>query len=962
MSGVARIVIGVGLVAASVALPGSTVPLLATLGASAGVVSASLALGATLTLGSLGSALAGRPRVPRQVITSNVRGSTETHLIVFGERRVGGKLVQLGLSSSGGSVQDLLWIGIAHSVVHPGGCEGLQGLYVNDEFVPLASLGALDGSTDVTHTGSGDTPINLAGQLNIAFYRGTGTQGADAASVAAGVDTSTDYRRGICWSRLRLRMDSNQARFQQAYPNGIPEFNAVLRGWRCYDPRLDSTAGGSGSQRANNPLTWAWTRNPALCAATFAIVAVRDGGGGEAATGQDWASVAAAANICDELISTPAGNQPRYTCDIVLDTADSRADNLQKILDCMGGSAPPSGGLRRYYAAAYRTPTTTIDDTWLRGPVEDTPAQPLDGIANRIVATFADASNGWADTDTPEFAAASPLDADGDPLVTTLALPGVTRPYGAQYLAQVALRRARRSASLSLPLNLRGLDVMVEENVLVTLPELGLTNAVYRVAEWRWDGLPRVLLRADAASDYAPGTFTVPPTPGAVSVGGTAVPAAPLALTAAGISGAVVLNWRSPANTTTPDPLIPVYVIERTYEDEATWSEISRVAGFAYTDATVTPTDTFSYRVRAVNQRGQSGAASNIATAGALQAGGPVATAVQNPGFELAAAGWVFGTGWDTVQRTYTGGGRVGTVVNPARSGLWTGRHTGAASTALNSGFVAVAAGNLVTAQAWFYRDNTVVSATGFVRINWYDASGTFLSAVTGPTATGVIPSGGATFLSRWTASTISNAVAPASAAFARVEIGATGNIRADDVSLSVSSISNLDDVPDGVGYARVAAAELDSSGVPQVTIPGGRTVPARNVPPGRLASVGALWSGLGAGLSATFDGASPSNVTISFTSQSLRYGTPATFAAASVTLTQARGTTANYRVYYDGANSAVLDGGTQTLAVSTDDIALVNTPNRVFVGRITVNVGSTPGTSGTGIGASTGGGGYVSY
>lgn len=962
MSGVARIVIGVGLVAASVALPGATVPLLATLGASAGVVSASLALGATLTLGSLGTALAGRPRVPRPVVTGNVRGSTETHLIVFGERRVGGKLVQLGLSSTGGGVQDLLWIGIAHSVVHAGGCEGLQALYVNDELVPLASLGALDGSTDVTHTGSGDTPINLAGQLNIAFYRGTGTQNADSASVAAGIDTSTDYRRGICWSRLRLKMDSNQARFQQAYPNGIPEFNAVLRGWRCYDPRLDSTAGGSGSQRANNPLTWTWTRNPALCAASFAIAAVRDGGCGEAIGGQDWASVAAAANICDETISTPAGSQPRYTCDIVLDTADSRADNLQKILDCMGGSAPMSGGLRRYYAAAYRTPVTTIDASWLRGAVNDTPAQPLDGMANRIIATFPDASNGWVDTDTPEFAAASPLDAAGDPLVTTLSLPGVTRAYGAQYLAQVALRRARRNGTLTLPLNLRGLDVMVEENVFVALPELGLNNAVYRVAEWRWDGLPLVVLRADAASDYTPGTFTVPPTPGAVTVGGTAVPPAPQALTAAGISGAVVLNWRSPANTTTPDAQIPVYLIERTYEDEATWSELTRVAGFAHTDATVTPADTFSYRVRAVNQRGQAGAASNIATAGALQAGGPVATAVQNPGFELGAAGWVFGTGWDTVQRTYTGGGRAGTVVNPARTGLWTGRHTGAASTALNGGFVAVAAGNLVSAQAWFYRDNTVVSASGFVRINWYDANGTFLSSVTGPTATGVIPSGGASFISRWTPSTISNAVAPDFAAFARVEISATGNIRVDDASLSASPINNLDEVPDGASYARVSSTELDSGGVPLVVIPGGRTLPARNVPPARLANVGALWSGLGAGLAATFDGASPSNVTITFTSQSLRYGTPATFAAASVTVTQSRGTTANYRVYFDGANAAVLDGGSQTLAVATDDIALVNTPNRVFVGRITVNVGSTPGTTGNGFGASTGGGGYVSY
>lgn len=959
MSGVARIVIGVGLVAASVALPGSTAPLLTTyLGASATVVSASLALGASLALSSLSAALAGRPRVPRQAVTGNVRGSTETHLIVFGERRVGGKIVQLGLSTTGGGVQDLLWIGIAHSVVHPGGCEGLQGLYVNDEFVPLASLGSLTGSTDVTHTGSGDTPINLAGQLNVAFYRGTGTQGADAASVAANIDSSTDYRRGICWTRLRLKMDSNQSRFQQAYPNGIPEFNAVLRGWRCYDPRLDSTAGGSGSQRANNPLTWTWTRNPALCAATYAITAVRDGGCGEQPAGQDWASVAAAANICDELISTPAGNQVRYTCDIVLDTADSRADNLQKILDGMGGSAPLSGGLRRYYAAAYRTPTTTIDDTWLRGPVEDTPAQPLDGIANRIVATFNDASNGWADTDTPEFAAASPLDADGDPLITTLSLPGVTRPYAAQYLAQIALRRARRSASLSLPLNLRGLDVMVEENVLVTLPELGLNNAVYRVAEWRWDGLPRVVLRADAASDYAPGTFTVPPTPAAVTTGGTAVPGAPQSLTAAGITGAVVLNWRSPSGNTAADPLIPVYVVERSYEDEATWVELTRVAGFAFTDSTVTPTDTFDYRVRAVNQRGQTGAASNIATAGALQAGGPIATAVQNPGFEEGNTGWIFGSGWSVVQRVLVGGGRFGTVEKRARTGLWSAHHTGAVSTALNSGFVAVTPGQRVTAQAWFAREDGgvsgSVSGSGFARLNWYDITGAALTSVNGPSVIGAVPGGGSLLIPQWMASTVTLAVAPASAAFARLEVSATGAIKVDDGSLAVSSVNNLDDVPDGADYARVDALEL-TGGVPKLSIAGARTLPTRNVPAVRHAGVGSIWSGLS--ITSSYDSASPANVTISASAATLNGGGfTSSFSASSDTVTQARGTTVTWRLYYEGSN--VLGGGTFALVASSNDLDLVGGANRAFVGRVTVTV---PGSgSGLGGGGSPGGGGAI--
>ncbi len=943
MSGVQRIVIGAGLIGATVLSGGSGGVGLAAYLSSSVAASTAFNIGLSLALGGVAETLAGRPKTPPTVVSGNVRGSSETHLIVLGERRVGGKLVSLG--TAGNNNRDL-YIGLAHSVTHAGGCEGLTGFWFDDTYVPLANLGSLTGSTDVSF---GD----LAGQVNLAFYRGTDTQLADAASVAAGVDSSTDYRRRICWTRALLRMSSDDEVFNAAFPGGIPTLNAVLRGWRCYDPRLDTTAGGSGSQRANNPLTWTWTRNPALCASTYWIVPRLDGGCGRAIDTVDWASVAAAANVCDELISTPAGMQPRFRCDLVLDTRDKRRENLQKILDTMGGRAPRIGRIRKFYAAAYRNPTATIDATWLRGPVVCTPLQPIDNLSNTIRARFPDETNGFKDTDTPPFAIASAVTADGEPIDTQVSFDGVVRPYGAQYLTQIILKRARRQEQIELPCNWRGLDVEEQETVTLDIPELG-SPAVYRVIAWRWrDGLPYLVLRADAASDYTPETFSVPPPPVTVTTGASTPIGIPQALTAAGISGAVLLNWRSPAGTIVADPLIPVYLIERTYEDENTWVELARVTGFSFTDSSVTASDTFSYRIRAVNQRGQAGTPSNIATAGALQAGGPIATSVQNPGFESGNAGWVFSAGWDVIQRTLTGGGRFGVSVNPARTGLWSARHTGPASTALNAGFVAVSAGQRVTAQAWFYRDDAGVSASGFVRLNWYDATGAALSSVNGPTVLGAIPGGGASFISRWTASTVSLAVAPVNAAFARVEISAAGNIRADDVSLTVSSIASLDDVPDSASFARVNAAEL-TSGVPKLSIAGARTLPPRNVPAVRHAGIGSLWTGP-LNISSTFDAANPANVTLSASAATLNAGGfSSSFAASSVSVTQPRGTTQTWRLYYEGAQ--VLGGGTFALIASTSEADLVGGANRAFVGRITVTVPATG--SGTGAGGTPGGGG----
>lgn len=46
--------------------------------------------------------------------------------------------------------------------------------------------------------------------------------------------------------------------------NGIYEWAADVHGPKLYDPRLDSTNGGSGSQRYTDPTTWTYSNNPVL--------------------------------------------------------------------------------------------------------------------------------------------------------------------------------------------------------------------------------------------------------------------------------------------------------------------------------------------------------------------------------------------------------------------------------------------------------------------------------------------------------------------------------------------------------------------------------------------------------------------------------------------------------------------------------------------------------------------------
>lgn len=82
------------------------------------------------------------------------------------------------------------------------------------------------------------------------------------------------------------------------------EFSAVIKGVKCFDPRNGLTAG---------------TRNPALILADV-IASPTHGAGMEV----DWASVAAAANVCDEIITglDDDRTEPRRALDIVIEKSE----------------------------------------------------------------------------------------------------------------------------------------------------------------------------------------------------------------------------------------------------------------------------------------------------------------------------------------------------------------------------------------------------------------------------------------------------------------------------------------------------------------------------------------------------------------------------------------------------------------------------------------------------------------
>jgi len=108
--------------------------------------------------------------------------------------------------------------------------------------------------------------------------------------------------------------------------NGIP----------VYDARFDSTRGGSGTMRADDQTTWAFSygstecgRNPAAQLATFMLGWKIGGklavGCGMPSNRVEWSRQITSANVCDESVALAAGgSEKRYRTDLLLGEGDQR--------------------------------------------------------------------------------------------------------------------------------------------------------------------------------------------------------------------------------------------------------------------------------------------------------------------------------------------------------------------------------------------------------------------------------------------------------------------------------------------------------------------------------------------------------------------------------------------------------------------------------------------------------------
>lgn len=353
--------------------------------------------------------------------------SREPRSVIYGETLVGG---HLAFERTGGTDRkDLYRI---YAIGEGGEYDSIQEVRFGDETLTL------DGSGNVT------TPSRYDGFATVLTALGSETQAAMTEAVTDITEWTTDHRgRGICYAYVKLVYDGD------AFSSGLPNVFFKVRGRKVYDPRLDSTNGGSGSHRKDDPTTWAWTQNPALWVLDY-MRGVKMNGVLIAGLGLpdaliDWTAFADAADACDESVSVVGGGTiDRYTGGGGLVTsADNPVGVIQAFVNTIAGELVPRSGHVALYAGEARTATVTLSDDDLAGPISLKTAKSIRETVNSMQAGYREPDEGYEMVDAPAYSKAAWVTDDGDTFSRSIPLPWVNDHRQAQRISKIIASRGR---------------------------------------------------------------------------------------------------------------------------------------------------------------------------------------------------------------------------------------------------------------------------------------------------------------------------------------------------------------------------------------------------------------------------------------------------------------------------------------------------------------------------------------
>jgi len=377
---------------------------------------------------SLGQNLAGR--------SVTVRQPDVTRKIVYGQARVGGAIVYLVSTGPKNEYLHLVMTVAGHEI------ESFEEMWFNDDKVWDKDTGFAD---------------DYGTYVLFNQYLGNQTTVDPVLDAASAQWTSAHVLNGVAYAMVRLKYDVDQ------FAQGLPNISFVIKGKKVYNPITDVTE---------------WTQNPALCVYDYLLDSRY--GLAESPSNVNLAALTSAVSLCDQLVAE-SDNQIRYTLDGVVDSANSRKENIESMLSAMGGSLVYSGGQYFIAGSAYVAPTITIDESVMVGSITVSTRKSRRELYNGVKGVFLNAEENYTVADYPAQISSDYAIADGDPVYLDMGLAFTTNQVRAQRLAKLALLKSRQQTTINVPCNLAALKFKAGDNINVTNTRLGWTNKPFQI-------------------------------------------------------------------------------------------------------------------------------------------------------------------------------------------------------------------------------------------------------------------------------------------------------------------------------------------------------------------------------------------------------------------------------------------------------------------------------------------------
>lgn len=336
---------------------------------------------------------------------------------------------------------------------------------------------------------------DTSSRARVRKYLGAPGQAADAAMITnfPGVWTSAHTATGVAYLVVELDYDPT------AFPAGIPNVSALLRGAKVYDPRTGLTA---------------WSENPALLMRHHAISPI---GGRLSSSMVNDTSVIVAANVCDTstnyVVNGQTYTRPLYKAGLTAGSTARPQDVMNDLAISMVGKWGFIDGVLRLKAGSYTAPVMTLDETWLHEgqQVHVQPKRARSDVFNVVTAQFADEQQDFQVVQMPRVAPAAYITEDGTELPLDVTMSAVQFTGQAQHVAGCMLRDSRASIVLNVLCNMKAYPLELFDVLNVTLSRFGWVNKTFEVQDINWTlngGIQLSLKETDATVMAVDGAFS----------------------------------------------------------------------------------------------------------------------------------------------------------------------------------------------------------------------------------------------------------------------------------------------------------------------------------------------------------------------------------------------------------------------------------------------------------------------